>query len=171
MRSTLRPIAPIVLGVALALQAASLAAHAAGTVQVTYVQANRFIDAGNHPSDVEDTLGQLTQHFEQLAKRHLPDGQALSIEVLEIDLAGTTHPWLRGGQEIRLVKGRADWPRIKLRYILETVAQSPRKAEQWVSDMGYMQRIGGRYASESLGYEKRMLAEWFSAEFGSATTK
>lgn len=168
MRSALRPIAPIAFGIAVAMQAAALAVHAAGTVQVSYVQPDRFIDAGQRPSDVEDTLSELTRHFELLAKRHLPDGQALRIEVLEIDLAGSTHPWRHAAQDIRLLKGGADWPRIQLRYTLESTSLGPRKAELWVADMGYLQRIGGRYASESLGYEKRMLAEWFSAEFGAA---
>ena len=168
MRPTLRPMVPIALGIAVALQAAGLAAQAAGTVQVSYVEPERFTDAGGYGSGVEDTLGQLTRYFATLASRHLPDGQALRIEVLDIDLAGTLQPWLRAGQEVRLLRDQADWPRIKLRYTLEMVGQPPRKAEQWVSDMAYLHRVANLHARESLGYEKRMLAEWFSAEFGAA---
>ena len=158
----------LAFGIAFVMQSAGLVAHAAGTVQVSYAQPDRFVDAGNRRSDVADTLKELTGHFEALAKRHLPDGQALTIEVLDIDLAGEVRPSRRTAQDIRLLKGQADWPRIKLRYTLESAGQAPRKAEQWVSDMGYLHRLGDRYASESLGYEKRMLAEWFSAEFGAA---
>lgn len=170
MRSTLRPHA-FALGIAFAMQIAGPAAHAAGTVQVSYTQPDKFVDAGNSRSDIADTLQQLSRHFETLAGRYLPDGQVLSIEVLDIDLAGAVHPWRVAAHDIRVVKGQADWPRIQLRYTLESAGQAPRKAEQWVTDMGYLQRIGGRYASESLGYEKRMLAEWFSAEFGAAGGK
>ena len=174
MRPTLRPIVPIVpiaLGIAVALQAASLAAHAAGTVQVAYVQPEQFTDAGAYPGGVEDTLGQLTRYFATLASRHLPDGQALRIEVLDIDLAGTLQPWLRGGQEVRLLRDRADWPRIKLRYTLEATGQAPRTSEQQISDTAYMRHFDRLYGSESLVYEKRMLGRWFSAEFGAASDK
>ena len=171
MRPTLRPMVPIALGIAVALQAAGLAAQAAGTVQVSYVQPDRYIDAGIRQHDVENTLSDLTRHFELLAKRHLSDGQTLHIEVLDIDLAGREYPWRRAAQDVRVLTGRADWPRIHLRYTLEMAGHPPRKAAQWVSDMAYLHRVANLHARESLGYEKRMLAEWFSAEFGAAGGK
>lgn len=149
------------------------AAQAAGTVQVSYVQPDKFADAGNARSDIDDNLKQLTSHFEALAKRYLDDGQKLSIEVLDVDMAGEMRPLIRrAGQDLRVLKGRADWPRIKLRYTLESAGQVLRKGEQQVSDMAYLQRIGGYYgSSEPLRYEKRMLDDWFAAQFGAAGAK
>ena len=168
MRST---FPRFVLGLAFGLQAAGLAAHAAGSVQVAYLQPEQFADAGNRPGELEDTLKQLTRHFEALAQRHLADGQKLSIEVLDIDLAGEVLPWRRGAQDVRVLKGQADWPRISLRYTLESTGQAPRRAEHRVTDLAYLQRSAGYAAKEPLGHEKRMLADWFSAEFGAASAK
>lgn len=167
MRPTIRSLMG---SVGLALAAAG--AYAAGTVQVAYVQPEKFADAGDAGSDREDNLKLLTGHFEVLAKRHLGDGQKLSIEVLDVDLAGETRPLVRrAGQDLRVLKGKTDWPRIKLRYTLESPGQAPRKAEQTVSDMAYLQRLAGYYRGEPLGYERRMLDDWFAAEFGAAAAK
>jgi len=167
MRPTIRSLTG---SVGLALVVAG--AHAAGTVQVSYVQPERFADAGDAGSDREDNLKALTSHFEGLAKRYLGDGQKLSIEVLDVDLAGEMRPLVRrAGQDLRVLKGKTDWPRIKLRYTLESPSQAPRKAEQTVSDMDYLQRLAGHYASDPLRYERRMLDDWFATEFGAAAAK
>jgi hypothetical protein len=70
-----------------------------------------------------------------------------------------------------VLKGGADWPRIKLRYTLEAAGQAARGAEQNIADMAYLHRIAGSRAGESLHYEKRMLDEWFAAQFGAAAGK
>ena len=147
------------------LSLGGVAAQAAGTVQVSYVQPDKFIDAANSRSDIERTLTLLTGHFEALARRHLADGQKLRIEVLDIDLAGEMRPLLRIAQDVRVLKGSVDWPRIKLRYTLESAGRVSRGDEQVVSDMAYLQRIGRYPESEALHFEKRMLDEWFAARF------
>ena len=160
---------PTVLVFALTLCAA--AAQAAGTVQVSYVQPDKFADAANSRHEIDNTLRQLTGHFEALGQRYLADGQKLSIEVLDIDLAGEMRPFRRSLQDVRVLKGRADWPHIKLRYTFESSGQAPRSGEQDVSDMAYLQRIGHYGDSDPLRYEKRMLDEWFAAQFGAADAR
>ena len=167
MRPTTRP-----LWVTVGLARAAAGAPAAGTVQGAYVKPEMLAVAGLAGRDREDNLKLLTSHFEVLAKRHLGDGQKLSIEVLDVDLAGETRPLVRrAGQDLRVLKGKTDWPRIKLRYTLESPSEAPRKAEQTVSDMAYLQRLAGYYRSEPLGYERRMLDDWFATEFGAAASK
>ena len=153
----------IIVPFILALSAA--AAQAAGTVQVSYVQPEKFADAANSRHEIDNTLRLLTGHFEALARRHLADGQKLSIEVLDIDLAGEVRHSRRFLQDVRVLKGGADWPRIKLRYTLESAGQVSRGDEQVVSDMAYLQRISRYPESEALHFEKRMLDDWFVARF------
>ena len=158
-------------GLSLGLVLAAAAAQAAGSVSVTYVQQNKFADIGWSNRDVEDNLKELTRHFETLAARHLADGQKMNVEVLDIDLAGEMRWSRRAGQDLRVLKGGTDWPRIKLRYTLEAAGQAPRSAEDNLADMAYLQRITGARAGEPLHYEKRMLDEWFAAQFGAAAAK
>jgi hypothetical protein len=134
-------------------------------VQVSYVQPEKFADAANSRSEIDNTLRLLTEHFEALARRHLADGRKLSIEVLDIDLAGEMRPLRRIAQDVRVLKGSVDWPRIKLRYTLESAGGVSRGDEQVVSDMAYLQRISRYPESDALHFEKRMLDEWFVARF------
>ena len=49
--------------------------------------------------------------------RRLPDGQTLTIAVLDLDLAGSLRPTPTG--ELRVLRGGADWPSMSLRYTLQ----------------------------------------------------
>ncbi len=157
--------------VSLGLVLAAAAAQAAGTVTVAYIQPEKFADVGHTRRDVDDALKELTRHFEALAAKHLANDQKLSIEVLDVDLAGEIRPLRRSMQDIRVLKGGADWPHIKLRYTLESAGQTTRSAEQSIADLAYLQRIAGTYGGDPLHYEKRMLDEWFSAQFGAAAAR
>ena len=168
MHSTTRSItclAGLVMAVAVA------GAQAAGTVQVAYVQPDKFADVGHTRWDVEENLQRLTRHFETLAEHHLSDGQKLSVEVLDVDLAGEVHRSRRWGQEIRVLTGSVDWPRIKLRYTLESDGKPARSGERQLQDMAYLQRLGSTVGKDGLVYEYRLLDDWFNAEFGPAAAK
>ena len=166
MRSTTRS-----LTLSLGLLLAASVAQAAGTVQVSYVQPEQFADAGDARRDQEGNLRTLTRHLEALAGRHLGDGQTLRVEVLDVDLAGEVRPVLRLHQDVRVLKGSADWPRIKLRYTLESTGQAPRHGETTVADLAYLQRINRYHGNESLRYEKRMLDDWFSEQFAAGSAR
>jgi len=165
MRSTARSIT---VSAALVLAAA---AQAAGTVQVSFVQPERFSDVRDARHDSSVNLRELKRHLEELASRHVADGQSLTIEVLDVDLAGEIRPIRRLHDDLRVLKGRADWPRIKLRATLESAGQPLRRIEQTVSDMAYLQRSNRHADGEFLRYEKRMLDEWFETQFAGAAAK
>jgi len=151
---------------------AAAAAQAAGTAQVSFVQSDKFADAGNARHDIDGNLRELARHIDALAKRYLGDGQKLTVEVLDVDLAGEVRTSRRFMQDVRVLRGGADWPRIKLRYTLELAGQAPRSGEQSIADMAYQQHIGGGYASdEPLRHEKRMLREWFATQFVAAPVR
>jgi hypothetical protein len=141
----------------------ALEAQAAGTVQVRFVQPDKFSDVRDGHLRAEDNLQMLQRHLEEIGARYVTDGQTLKIEVLDVDLAGEVH---RGGRldDVRVLKGRADWPRIQLRYTLETPGAPARSREATVSDFAYLERTPTQ-PNEPLAYERRMLDEWFRAEF------
>jgi hypothetical protein len=143
------------------------AAQAAGTVQVSFIQPEKFVDVRDAAFRAEDNLASLKQHLEQAAAPYVGDGQTLNIEVLDVDLAGEVRHGARPF-DLRVLRGRADWPRIELRYSLQVPGQAARAGQARVQDMAYLQRVAG-LRNEALYYERRMLDEWFKAEFGTSS--
>ena len=145
----------------LALMGAWIAgAWAAGSIEVRFIEPQRFVDIGLRASDREANLAQLRAHLEGLAPRLL-DGQRLSIDVLEVDLAGEERP-AHHGNPVRVLRGRADWPRMRLRWQLTGPGAPERGAEEWLADLAYLNRLPPNFGThEALPYERRMLEEWF----------
>ena len=146
-----------------ALAVAATAAQAAGSVSVKFVEPDRFADVRDARHDASDNLRVLAGHIESAAGRYLAQGDKLSVEVLDVDLAGEIRPSRQFQQDVRVLEGRADWPRIKLRYTLESAGQASRSGEQTISDMAYLQRVAGLHSGDALAHEKRMLDEWFQS--------
>lgn len=156
------PLRRVALAAALALMALAGPAQAAGIVRVSFVQPERYTDAGFGQVERERSTDRLAAIFQELARR-LPDGQTLDIEVLDVDLAGRVP--IGSVHDTRVLTGGADWPRIKLRYNLD-VGGTVQHGEETVSDMNYLQtRILGSRADEPLAYERRMLERWFEERF------
>ena len=148
------------------LAAATAGAQAAGSVELRWVQPEQFSDIGTRPWLRESTLKSLGEHIQQLG-RLLPDGQALQIEVTDVDLAGEIDhsSW----QQVRVLRGRADFPHIALHYTLLADGRSLKSGEAQLSDLNY---LGPPYLYPSrqtdLAYEKRMLERWFRETFAIA---
>jgi len=144
--------------------AAFMSVPADAAVVVSFPEPERYSDAGDNWQRDENLAG-LKRHLEQLGSRYLPTSQTLTIEVLDIDLAGRPRYFPRRGlPDIRVLDGRTDWPMIKLRYTLASEGKTIDTREETVSDSNYLQRSATR-PTESLYYEKRMLDEWFRARF------
>jgi Protein of unknown function (DUF3016) len=152
--------------VALALSAAGLPAGAVGSAEVRYVEPEKFTDAGFGSFERERTLQSLTQHFETLGKR-LPDGQTLRVEVLDVNLAGEV--WPRGAHEVRVLRGRADWPHMTLRYTVLDGNRTVKTGEARLADMNYLYNHQRLHDYGDLPYEKRMLDDWFKEAVAPAT--
>ena len=139
---------------------------AAGTVSVNFVNPANYVDAGDSSWDEEANLKLLAGHLQTLAQRYLPADQTLKVDVLDVDLAGSVNYTRAGAFAVRRMRGRTDWPRITLRYTLESGGRPLRTGEEAVTDMTYTQGIGRyRAASEALFYERHMLEGWFRARF------
>lgn len=149
---------------AFAVTCASLAlglagtAAAAGRVDVSFAPGDRpYVDAGRTPWDTERTERVLREHLEHWASA-LPDGQTLALEIRQIDLAGREIP--RARNDIRVLDGGADWPRITLHYTLQQGDTVLASGDDTVTDMNYL-ASHLRNTSTELPYEKRMLDAWF----------
>ncbi|NRR32623.1 DUF3016 domain-containing protein [Oxalobacteraceae bacterium] len=148
--------------------AAALALLASGAamaqVSVDFVKPESFSDVPFSTVQREQLQKDLAAHFEQLGKR-LPAGQSLKLAVLDVDLAGRMKPVRRATEDIRVLNGGADWPRMVLRYSLEQDGKVLRSGEAKLANMNYQMGINRYGDSEPLRYEKQMIDEWFGKEF------
>lgn len=142
----------------LALVAAALPAAAAGTVSVRWATPERYTDIGWSHLDREQALDELGRHWQSLAHL-LPDGQTLAVEVTDVNLAGETLP--NPAHPVRVLRGRADWPTMTLRYTLSAGGQVLRQGDARLADLHYFM---GRVRPEALAYEKRMIERWLREE-------
>ncbi len=144
-----------------------LGAHAAGQVQVKWIEPEKFADAGRGGVERERTLQTLSEHLQALGKQ-LSDGQTLDIEVTDVELAGELEPFSRLHHDVRVLRGRADWPRISLRYTLSQGNRTLARGEADLSDPNYLYRSPRLGQGHALAYEKRLLDDWVASLAGSA---
>ena len=153
---------------AIAVAVSALPAAAAGRVEISWLQPERYSDAGPTVADRERTMKSLGDYLTQLGRR-LPDGQTLKLEVLDVDLAGVLEP--HGLQEMRILRGSADWPRLTLRYTLQHGTQTLKAGVARLADMDYFFfQHGLGMLGTDLAYEKRMIGQWFGENFGADLT-
>jgi hypothetical protein len=136
------------------------AGSALAGVTVTYHEPDKYADMPFEPWERENVLKDLTEHFQKLGKQ-LPPDENLAIEVLDIDLAGRIYPGMRSGRDIRILKGGADWPHMRLRYSLDAGGKVIDSGEADLSDMMYMQRLNRYSDGDTLRFEKQMIDAWF----------
>jgi hypothetical protein len=145
------------------------AAWAGGTVNVSFIEPERFSDAGERSYYYSPaTLQKVEQYLQHLGQRYLPDGQALKVEVTDIDLAGELRPVPGRGDWVRIARGKADWPRFKLRYTLEAGGQPVKQGEETLANLDYMHVLPDIGSYEPMRYERLLLEAWFKARFTAA---
>lgn len=151
------------LGWLCALAAATTAtAHAAGAVKVSFKPVAQLSDVGRPLFDGERHVKALEAHFNGLAAR-LPDGQVLTVEVQDVDMAGRLEP-TRLGSELRVMRGSADWPSLDLRWTLQADGRTLKQGAGRISDLNYlMHPLRGR-DDGPVGYETRLIDTWFAEQ-------
>jgi hypothetical protein len=161
LKTSLTVAAAIVAAVlaAIALTLWPRPAHGAGTVEVSFANPDQYADIGRSSVDRERVLRSLQQHFETFAAR-LPDAQTLRVEVLDVNLAGEPDPFRI--EETRILRGRADWPQVHLRWSLDEAGRSVKGGDERVADMHYFFNVRNADRYGDLPYEKRMLDAWFA---------
>ncbi len=137
----------------------------AGTSEVKWSNPDdyRDVDAGegHRVKFKERVFADFDKHFAKLAQK-LPEGQILMIDVTDVDLAGDVNQSM---QRVRIVKD-IFFPRIEFSYQLQDAnKQVITKGEVNLKDMSFLMGSQLRYKNESLGYEKKMLDDWFGKTF------
>ena len=146
------------------LVAAAAPAHAAeGAVEVNFIAAARYADAGRNPAEATRNEATLAQFLQRLGARHLSPGRVLRIDVLDLDLAGTVRPG-SGRGEVRVDKGGADGPRIRLHYALLDGGKVVASGDESLTDLDHLRRSDYGLA-DPLRHEKRLLQRWFQDRF------
>ena len=147
-------------GLALASMVLMSSGSAFAGVTVSFSQPENYSDLPFASWERKQVLDDLTEHFQKLSEA-LPPGVDLNVEVLDIDLAGRIHH--RRANEIRVLRGGADWPVIHLRYSVVQNGAVIASGEERLRDMMYLDSLRNRYSTgDPLRYEKRMIDEWFS---------
>ena len=149
---------PVVRHLALAGLFLLSAGGASAAVTVSYYHPENYGDLPIAKWERDEVLKDLTEHFDTLGKT-LPAGQDLKVEVLDLKLAGRIRP-RTGGYDIRVLSG-VDWPRMHIRYAIESGGKVISSGESKLSDMSYTNRPTRYSDSETLRYEKHMIDEWF----------
>ncbi len=135
------------------------AGSAAAAVTVTFLNVDNYAEMPRYDGDKQAILNGLETHFKTLAAG-LPAGQDMKVEVLDLGMAGRIDPMHRM-YDIRVLRGQADWPKMKLRYTIEEQGKVIKSGEESISDMTYMEHLNRYWRSDSLRYEKRMIDDWF----------
>ncbi|GAC1431810.1 MAG: hypothetical protein NVSMB6_30080 [Burkholderiaceae bacterium] len=132
----------------------------AGTIVVHFVNPSTYTDIGRFDALPADPMGELQRYLVALGKKIIPANQVLTVDFLDIDLAGTGRP-LRGSiANVRVIRSAADAPYITLQYRLEENGRLLASGKQDLTDVLFMDRYRGREQQDSYPYEKRLLAQW-----------
>lgn len=124
---------------------------AASQCQATPVLAARGRDA---------TLATFSAHFEKLGAQLLSLNQNLTIDVLNIDLAGEYEPWRRNLSDVRIMRDVTP-SYIKLSYVLNEKGKRTLNGEDDLTDINYQMNPSAPFSSDRYGYEKALLDDWF----------
>jgi hypothetical protein len=143
------------------------AAIATGTVEVKFVQPEKYTDIGWTQIDRELAIGQVRHSLESLGSK-LPDGETLRVDVLDVDLAGEI---VRGGgRDLRVLKDRADGPRLTLHWERVVGGRTVQSGEDRLTELSY--RVGGltsqRLDVRDSPYVWPMLTRWYDERFTKA---
>ncbi|MFS8975827.1 DUF3016 domain-containing protein [Cupriavidus necator] len=148
------------------LALSALAAPPAGTLTLIFIHPEAYTDAAyrsDYGSDKEraQVMNDIRRHFDELAARYLPPGYTLSIEVLDVDLAGHFEPWRFHGYDLRVVRD-VTWPRMKLRYELRgSDGAVIGSGEERIADQAFNMGVNVYSPTDRLRYEKAMMDRWF----------
>jgi hypothetical protein len=125
----------------------------------TYTDAALYGERGRDPR--MPAMDGIRRHLESLARR-LPAGRKLTVDVLDIDLAGRFEPARPLAADVRILRD-TDWPRIRLRYTLEDNGVVRSSREETLIDQNFRAHAAFYPPSDPLRYEKAMLDDWFGS--------
>jgi hypothetical protein len=173
----MKHIAVTVFSISLLLFSATSLAQA--EVEITWQDPEKFDDVRSPSASRvkfrERIFKELDKYFNELAE-DLPNGQKLVMNVTNVDLAGDVLPASFAGlgrsmSEVRVVKS-IYIPRMSFSYqLLSSDGGVLQEEEVKLKDMSFLNSHNRFFSSDTLRYEKNMIAEWFEDEFAKSDTK
>ena len=138
----------------------SAALPALATVTVSF-PSQMYTDIGPPGRESDDVKNELARHLQSLDAKYLASGDNLWIEVIDVDLAGNR---TMGRYDIRVSRGKSDFPTVVVRYKLERGGKTT-SGEDTLTDSSYQQSMTMQGSSSALYHEKRLLEGWFKERF------
>jgi Protein of unknown function (DUF3016) len=157
----------------------AVAGNKPASITVNFIAPDKYTDVSLSGADTERmrqaVYDGLRDYLDKLAKTELPPGDQLTVDVIDIDMAGNFEPWrtpnLNRTRFIRDVYR----PKFVLKYRwLDKGGTVKAEREETVSDLNYLQRLETRQFQDNdpLKYEKTLLGRWFRERFaGEQATK
>lgn len=148
-----------------------LSESVAANIQIKLVKPEKFRDIDIAGYSQKKTISivekELHQLFSQISKEYINQDQKLSIEVLDVDLAGyIEYFWGSTNREIRLIRDN-DRYRMKFRFELKDsnnkVLQSGEKSIQRFANLRQGRMTKGH--NERFVHFEKILKHWFEKEF------
>lgn len=154
----------------LALSMALLGFPAAATVEVGFLPADQYADIGDGV-DARRAMKEIQEHLVKLGERYLRPGFRLTIDVLEVDLAGNLQLLDGADGWERVLNGKVDAPLLRLRHTLRLGEQVRSQGEDALTDLMYLDHSDGHNSNAPLYHEKVLLECWFRMRFGTPRDK
>ena len=170
MRKAVRKLPCLIIA---CLLTTSIKPAVAGTVTVSFIHPENYTDAslqGPYETKADQwTLDQIGRYLESLGGR-LGPRQVLTLDVLNVDLAGKIEWWRRNAYDLRILRDVYP-PRFALHYRLEEGGRTLLEADETVVDPNYLANPALYFTpSDPLRFEKVMLGSWFQARFADPRT-
>ncbi|MBS7542409.1 DUF3016 domain-containing protein [Ancylobacter oerskovii] len=169
------PLVPLVtlLAALTAAGPASAGTRAASpaVARVNFVAPQNYVDGNLQWSSVDQrlTFEGLSRLFDREARRALPPGTTIEIDILALDLAGRIDPLASRTGELRVMRPDT-WPSLPLRYRLLRDGRVIGRGEETLRAMNYLMDPVAARSGAPLRYERAMIAGWFRTRFAGASS-
>ena len=162
----------VLLGAAALVGVRAADTPALAKVEVVFSSPEKFTDAaqGQRGSEwgLEQNLDTLKDYLIRRASPLVPAGAKLTVTFTDIDLAGEFEPWRSPGRgdNVRIVKDIYT-PKMDLSFKLtDGSGKVIKEGTRHLTDMNFMNNLlPASERSESLAYDKQLLADWVNQEF------
>jgi len=148
---------------AMLLMMGSVAASA-GTATVRFIEPERYADVSDRAFNRDEALAVIEGHIRDLADKRLPAAQQLTVEVLDLDLAGEPERRSTRFFDLRVMRETTP-PSARFRYSLTEGGRVLKEGEVQLRDLSYLRFGASSRSSSALTYDRELWTDWFKETF------
>ena len=130
---------------------------------VTWLKPENYRDvrtpAGSQKRYQEQVFQILSEQFSDMARIYLNSGQTLSVEVIDLNLAGETRFSSNTGQQFRILTSLTP-PSISFSYQIRQDEMVIKSDAVRLTDLNYQASVFGINRDRVLVYEKQLIRDW-----------